>query len=120
MSQAKLLGAACFLAILLSPACSRSNNLLLGTVQAAAGSHQIVVTDCYRFIVDPPREITAPPGESGYRYTPCRDADVLIRPDGLIGSDEVLVNGRSYGHISANDSILVDHGAVSIGRAGTK
>ncbi len=120
MSQAKLLGAACFLAVLLSPACSRSNNLVMGTVEATAGSHRIVVTDCYRLSVDPPAEIKGPPGQSGYRYTPCRDADVLIRPDGLIGSDEVLVNGRSYGHINPADSILVDHGVVSIRRAGTK
>ncbi|HEY1753939.1 MAG TPA: hypothetical protein VGG72_00980 [Bryobacteraceae bacterium] len=107
-----LLAAFCFLALTLSPACSRSNNLLLGTVRADAGSHHIEVTDCYRLSVDPPRKIEGPPGESGFRYTPCRDADVLIR------GEEAIVNGRSYGHINPADSILVDHGAVSIGRAG--
>lgn len=97
----------CFLlciALVLTCACSRSNNLLLGRVEATAGSHRIVVTDCYRVSVDPPQAI-----EGGYRYTPCRDADVLIR------GEEVTVNGRSYGHIKPNGSILVDHGEVSIG-----
>ena len=86
--------------------CSRSNNLLLGEVQATAGSHKIVVTDCYRVSVDPPREIDA-----GYRYTPCRDADVVIR------NEEAIVNGQSYGRMNPNDSILVDHGVVSIKRS---
>lgn len=76
-----------------------------------AGSHKIVVTDCYRFSVDPPREIADSAGVTGYHYTPCRDADVLVR------NEEAIVNGRSYGHLNANDSILVDHGAVSIRRA---
>jgi hypothetical protein len=120
VALSKLPGAFCCIAITLSPACSRSNNLLMGTVEATAGSHRIVVTDCYRLSVDPPREITGPPGESGYRYTPCRDADVLIRLEGLNGSAEAIVNGRSYGHINAADSILVDHGVVSIGRVDTK
>ncbi len=92
-----------FAATALTSACSRSNNLLLGEVEATAGSHKIRVTDCYRFSVDPPRQVAG-----GYRYTPCRDADVLIR------NDEAIVNGRSYGHLNPNDGILVDHGAVSI------
>jgi hypothetical protein len=114
MIPTRLLAAFGCVAVILSPACSRSNNLLLGTVQANAGSHHIVVTDCYRLSVDPPREISGPPGESGYRYTPCRDADVLIR------GEDVIVNGRSYGHIDPTGSILVDHGAVSIGRSEAK
>ena len=96
----------CIVALLAG--CGRSNNLLLGEVKATAGSHKIVVTDCYRFNVDPPQQI-----ESGYRYTPCRDADIVIR------NDEAIVNGRSYGRLNPNDSILVDHGAVSIGRSGS-
>ena len=111
MPRPKLLPALGCLATLLTPACSRSNNLFLGEVQATAGSHKIVVTDCYRWSVDPPQEIKGPTGESGYRYTPCRDADVLIR------NEEAIVNGRSYGHLEAADSILVDHGVVSIQRA---
>jgi len=108
MLRSNLLGAFGCIAITLIPACSRSNNLLFGTVQATAGSHRIVVTDCYRLSVDPPQQINGPPGEPGYRYTPCRDADVLIR------GEEAVVNGRSYGRMKANDSILVDHGVVSI------
>jgi hypothetical protein len=114
MVRPKLLGAFCCIALALTPACSRSNNLLMGTVEATAGSHHIVVTDCYRLSVDPPQEIKGSPGETGYRYTPCRDADVLIR------GEEAIVNGKSYGRISPADSILVDHGVVSIGRASTK
>jgi hypothetical protein len=86
----------------------------MGTVEATAGSHRIVVTDCYRLSVDPPQEIKGVPGEAGYRYTPCRDADVLIR------GEEAIVNGRSYGHMNPADSILVDHGVVSISRASTE
>jgi hypothetical protein len=91
----------CLLAAILLAGCSRSNNLLLGRVEATVGSHKVVVTDCYRFSFDPPRTI-----EGGYRFTPCRDADVLIH------SDELIVNGKSYGHVNSNDSILVDHGVV--------
>jgi len=114
MTRLSVLGPFCCIALSLGAACSHSNNLLMGTVEATAGSHRIVVTDCYRLSVDPPSEIKGPPGESGYRYTPCRDADVLIR------GEEAIVNGRSYGHINPADSILVDHGVVSIGRASTK
>jgi hypothetical protein len=108
--------------ISLTSSCSRSNNLLFGTVETTAGSHRIVVTDCYRLSVDPPQEIEGPPGESGYRYTPCRDADVLIRNEAIGRAtlkEEAIVNGRSYGHINAADSILVDHGVVSISAAST-
>jgi hypothetical protein len=104
----------CCIAAILTSACSRSNNLLFGTVEANAGSHRIVVTDCYRLSVDPPQEVKGSPGESAYRYTPCRDAEVVIR------GEEAVVNGRSYGHINATDSILVDHGVVSIGNPGQK
>jgi hypothetical protein len=114
MLRSKLFAAVFGLAMMMSPACSKSNKLLLGTVEANAGSHHIVVTDCYRLTVDPPREIKGPSGEWGYRYTPCRDADVLIQ------ADEAIVNGRSYGRIDPADSILVDHGVVSIGRAHMK
>lgn len=91
-----------FPAILIS-GCSSSNNLLLGRVEAAVGGHTVVVTDCYRTSVDPPQAI-----QGGYRFMPCRDADVLLR------GDELLVNGQSYGHVNPNDPILVDHGVVSV------
>lgn len=96
----------CCIALAPVVSCSQSNNLFLGEVRATAGSHKITVTDCYRFRVDPPQ---ATP--DGYRYMPCRDADILIR------NSEAIVNGRSYGHISPGDSLLVDHGQVSVGPA---
>ncbi len=89
---------------LLSTSCSQSNNLFMGRVEATVDGHRVSVEDCYRLSVDPPKQI-----DGGYRYTPCRDADVLIR------GEEVTVNGRAYGHIKPGDSILVDHGTVSIG-----
>ena len=110
MALRNLYASLCCVAALIA-GCSRSNNLLLGEVQTMAGSHKIIVTDCYRVSVDPPRQVTDS-GETGYRYTPCRDADVLIR------NEEAIVNGSSYGHLNPNDSILVDHGAVSIRHAG--
>jgi hypothetical protein len=97
---------AVLLAVLLLSACSRSNNLLLGRVQAQVGSHTVVVTDCYRTSVPPPQRL----GDAVYRFMPCRDADVLIR------GDELLVNGQSYGRLNPADAVLVDHGAVSIQR----
>jgi hypothetical protein len=104
ITRADFLELFCCIAAALTCACSQSNNLFLGEVRAIAGSHKIVVTDCYRLSVDPPQ---ATP--DGYRYTPCRDADIVIR------KEEAIVNGRSYGHIGPNDSILVDHGRVSVG-----
>ena len=92
------------LAMLLLSACSRSNNLLLGRVQAQVGSHAVVVTDCYRTSVPPPQRLP----DAVYRFTPCRDADVLIR------GDELLVNGQSYGRLNPTDAVRVDHGVVSI------
>jgi hypothetical protein len=96
-------------ALLLASACSQSNNLLLGRVQAAVGAHTVVVTDCYRTSVAPPEKLDDGQGKTTYRFMPCRDADVLIR------GDELSVNGKSYGHVRPNDTILVDHGVVSIG-----
>lgn len=93
-----------------SSACSRSNNLLLGHVQAKVGSHEVRVTDCYRISVVPPLETKAADGKVSYRFTPCRDADILIQ------DEQVQVNGVSYGHVDAGDAILVDHGKVSINR----
>ncbi len=96
--------AACLLAALFASACGRSNNLLLGRVEAQVGPHRVVVTDCYRFSVPPPRQSAS----GGYRFTPCADADILIGPSGLV------VNGRSYGSVGPADDILVDHGKVSV------
>ncbi|HEX9107792.1 MAG TPA: hypothetical protein VF832_11200 [Longimicrobiales bacterium] len=90
--------------------CSRSNNLLLGRVQAELGGHTVVVTDCYRTSVPAPQ---ASPGQVrrdvAYRWLPCRDADVRIRGGVL------EVNGRSYGRLAAGVPVTVDHGRVSTG-----
>jgi hypothetical protein len=93
-------------ALTLLASCSRSNNLVMGRVEANAGGHTIVVTDCYRTSVDPPKMETVA-GLTTYSFTPCRDAQVLIR------GDQLIVNGQSYGRIGATDSVLVDHGVVS-------
>ena len=92
------------LAILWS-ACSTSNNLLLGRVESTVGGHDVVVTDCYRTSVPESEKTT-----DGYRWTPCKDADVQFV------KDELVVNGQSYGAIKPNDAVLVDHGKVSIER----
>ena len=67
----------------------------------------MVVTDCYRTSVTPPEKVGGP-SEQSYRFTPCRDADVLIR------NDELIVNGSSYGLLKQADAVTVDHGKVSI------
>lgn len=100
---------ACLLAALFCAGCGRSNNLLLGRVEAQVGAHRVVVTDCYRFSVPPPVRS----GNGGYRFTPCADADVRIEPSGL------MVNGLSYGAVGPADDVLVDHGRVSVHRQGT-
>jgi hypothetical protein len=89
----------------MTTACSESNNLLFGQVQATLGTHKIVVTDCYRTRVPPPQK-----SGDDYRFTPCRDADVLIHAETL------TVNNQSYGLLNPSDSVLVDHGVVSVHR----
>jgi hypothetical protein len=91
--------------LLANTSCSRSNNLLLGRIETKVGSRNVVVTDCYR--------TKAPqPTWSGnrYAYEPCRDARIVI--DG----DQLSVNGTNYGRLDPEDSVLVDHGTVSIQR----
>ena len=87
--------------------CSRSNNLLLGRVEATVGGHTVVVTDCYRTSVTPPEKVGGP-SEQSYRFMPCRDADILIR------NDELIVNGSSYGLLQQADAVTIDHGKVLI------
>ena len=93
--------------ILVCSGCSRSNNLLLGRVEATVGGHKVVVTDCYRTSVTPPEKVGGP-SEQSYRFMPCRDADVLIR------NDELIVNGSSYGLLKPADAVTIDHGKVLI------
>jgi hypothetical protein len=91
---------------LLATACSQSNNLLMGEVQATVGTHAVTVTDCYRLSVTPPQR-----SKEGYNFTPCRDAAVSIR------NELLTVNGQPYERLRPGDRILVDHGIVSIDRA---
>ena len=93
--------------IMACSACSRSNNLLLGRVEATVGGHRVVVTDCYRTSVTPAEKVGGP-GEQSYHFKPCRDADVLIR------NEELIVNGNSYGLLKTADAVTVDHGKVLI------
>lgn len=88
--------------------CSRSNNLLLGRVEATVAGHKVVVTDCYRTSVPPPQALHLPGGQLEYRFEPCRDANILIR------NEKLFVNNRAYGELTRGSSILVDHGVVSI------
>jgi hypothetical protein len=44
----------------------------------------------------------------GARFTPCRDADVLIR------AGHLTVNGTPYGPLGPGARVIVDHGRVSI------
>ena len=93
--------------IMACSACSRSNNLLLGRVEATVSGHTVVVTDCYRTSVTPPEKVGGP-NEQFYHFKPCRDADVLIR------NEELIVNGSSYGLLKQADAVTVDHGKVLI------
>jgi hypothetical protein len=86
--------------------CSQSNNVLLGRVENTLGGHKVVVTDCYRTSVPQPERMA----NGDWRWAPCRDAEILLR------AGELEVNGRSYGKIATTDSILVDHGVVSVKR----
>jgi hypothetical protein len=89
--------------------CSRSNNLLLGRIEATVAGHTVVVTDCYRPTVPAPEPIGSRSGEpTGVRFRPCRDADVVIR------GDRLTVNGKAYGELARNDTVVVDHGVVRI------
>jgi hypothetical protein len=88
---------------LLATGCSRSNNILLGRVEAVVAGHTVVVTDCYRTNVPEPVAET-----NGARFAPCRDAVVAIR------NEELTVNGTSYGPLVRDARVVVDHGRVSI------
>lgn len=89
--------------------CSSSNDFFFGRVEAKVGTHDVVVTDCYRTSVPSPQKLEdTPEGRPVYRFTPCQDADVFIR------GEELTVNGKSYGHLNASATVLVDHGVVSV------
>ena len=87
----------------LATGCSRSNNLLLGRVEAVVAGHTVVVTDCYR------TKVPEPVIESnGASFAPCRDAVIAIR------NEHLTVNGTSYGPLIREARVVVDHGRVSI------
>jgi hypothetical protein len=89
--------------------CSKSNNVLLGRVEAKLGTHTIVVTDCYRTSVPSAQSVKdSAGGFISYRFTPCVDADVVIRDERL------TVNGKSYEKLSPGDTVIVDHGQVFV------
>jgi hypothetical protein len=69
------------------------------------GSEAPGVTDCYRTSVPEPQQTP-----EGSHWAPCRDAEIWVR------GDQVEVNGRDYGKIGAADSVVVDHGVVSVHR----
>jgi hypothetical protein len=92
--------------VVCSTGCSRSNNVLLGRVEARVGTHRVVVTDCYRISAPAPEQT----GNAVYHYEPCRDAVVWIR------GEELSVNGAAYGKLRPGDGVLVDHGIVSLER----
>src|SRR6266446_1959255 len=100
--------------LLLLAACSKENNLLMGHVQATVGTHTVVVTDCYRTKAPDPERVVEADGKEAWRYTPCKDSEVLIR------GDQLTVNGKSYGTLNPADGVLVDHGVVSIQRLRSK
>jgi hypothetical protein len=102
--------AACLIAAAASVSCGRSNNVVLGRVEARVGSHAVVVTDCYRTDVPAPQKVegSADGARATYRFTPCRDADILIR------DEELSVNGTRYGLLQPGDSVTVDHGKVLV------
>ena len=104
----RILRPCCLSAMCLLASCSRSNNLFLGRVEATVGTHKVVVTDCYRTSVPPPVKLE----DAAWRFTPCRDADVVIR------NDDLVVNGQEYGHLKPTDSVLVDHSVVSVNQGG--
>jgi len=97
---------ALIVAALMAAACSKENNLLLGRVESALGTHTVIVTDCYRTSAPAPDQV----GAADYHYMPCKDADVWIK------TDELTVNGKGYGKLNPGDGVLVDHGVVSIDR----
>ncbi len=95
----------------LGAGCSRSNNILLGRVQAQVAGHTVIVTDCYRPSVPPPSPLAAEADvPAGARFTPCRDADVVIR------GDRLTVNGKAYGSLTPTETVVVDHGVVRLER----
>ena len=95
--------------LMLISSCGKSNNLLLGRVEAKLGTHTVIVTDCYRTSVPPAQLLKdSADGSLFYRFTPCLDADIVIHDERL------TVNGRAYENLSPGDTVIVDHGQVLV------
>lgn len=93
----------------MATSCSKSNNLVLGRVEAMVGEHKVEVTDCYRISAPRPERLPdLPDGKRVYSYVPCRDAVVMIR------GEELVVNGQQYGALTPGDVVTVDHGKVLV------
>ena len=97
-----------FIAVILCFGCSKSNNLLLGRVEADIDGHKIVVTDCYRTSVPGPQQEKSNDAQPVFRYAPCNDAEIVIH-----GRD-LSVNGTRYASLNVGDAVAVDHGKVLI------
>jgi hypothetical protein len=95
--------------VALAPGCGRAADNVLGRGEATVAGQRIVGTAIYRLHVSAPEAL--PPladGAKVYHFTPCRDADILIRGNALI------VNQREIGPLHAGDEVIVDHGKVSV------
>ena len=89
--------------------CSKSNNLLLGRVEAKLGTHVVVVTDCYRTSVPPAQSLPdSSDGSTIYRFKPCADADIVIR------NEQLTVNEKRFESLAPGDTVIVDHGQVLV------
>ena len=102
---ARFLLACVCIAALFASAFSRSNNLLMGRVEAIVSTHTVIVTDCYRTSV-PPQKLADSDSQTTYQFTPCRDADIIIR------NEELVVNGRYYGQLQPTDAVLTGAGCT--------
>ena len=83
MSRSSLAAIVAASALVLT-ACSNSNNLLLGEVEAQTGAHRVRVTDCYRTSPPQPVRLADVDGQPAWSYAPCRDANVEIRASELV------------------------------------
>jgi hypothetical protein len=84
-------------------ACTNGNNPLLGRVENEVARHRVVVLGCVTSNPPEPRST-----DDGGSWAPCKDASVAIQGTAL------FVNGEGYGELHDGDSVLVDHGKVTV------
>lgn len=97
-----------FWLVITLPACSKSNNVLLGRVEAKVGEHIVIVADCYKTSVPPPQLLKGDDAKPFFRFAPCLDADVVFN------DDQLIVNGKNYGSVGQQDTVIVDHGVILV------